>query len=207
MKGVQDHCCRLSFDSAWAPGLRGATSGLASSLVSQGSSGQFCPLSDVSFVHLRTADRSNVHVIGILHLAHALLQRVSELGPSSSAPRERKELSVYRNFVARNSNWNLLFGGLTMFVGVAFLMWPQLALALLAGTLGINFLLLGGYLMRVGWDQRQLAEGVRVERIYPGCQSSSWVGASERERREARRARATRGMSSWGSPQIFGGWF
>lgn len=112
----------------------------------------------------------------------------------------------FQRFESRDPNWNLFGGLLAMLGGMAFLVWPQLALALVAGTLGLNCMLLGAHLFQTGWEQKQLGTGPRVEQLHQEPQPvNPWVGASERQRREARRAQQGSGFT--GYTQVIRGWF
>lgn len=55
---------------------------------------------------------------------------------------------------SRDWRWNAGLGFLAVVLGVLFLVRPDFALAVVAGTLGLSSLLTGGTLLRTAWDQR-----------------------------------------------------
>ena len=50
-------------------------------------------------------------------------------------------------FVSRSWATNGAFGALSILAGLVLFAWPQLALMLVIGTLGLNLVLVGGYLV------------------------------------------------------------
>lgn len=55
---------------------------------------------------------------------------------------------------SRDWRWNAGLGALAVIFGVLFLVRPELALAVVAGTLGFSSLITGGTLLRTAWEQR-----------------------------------------------------
>ena len=73
------------------------------------------------------------------------------------------------NRPSRDWRWNAGIGLVAVVFGVLFLVRPELALAVVSGTLALYTLLIGGTLLRTAWDHREaeLAYGQAAARVRP----------------------------------------